>query len=151
MNIDITARHTAEVIVHGRRLSAAVHADGDDAFIAIDRCADKLRHQLDHHLGRQRDKRRRGPGLSALEVEVAAMASAQAADLPPEPEGAEPAFEVVRSGAAELKAMTLDEACAEIDYKNREFLVFRDSATLNVAVLYRRNDGKLGLIETGAA
>lgn len=160
LNLECT-RHSAEVVVHGRNLAAAVHADGEDHFIAVDRCADKLRHQLEHHLGRRRDKRRRNPGLAAVEAEVAAAAMAAEIDARAEaPEGPEPATaaaatapvpEILRTVPTNLAPRTLEDARKELESSRLEFLVFRDSTTNQVCVIYRRGGGQLGLIETGAA
>ena len=156
-------RHSAEVVVHGRNLSAAVHADGDDHFLAIDRCADKLRHQLEHHLGRRRDKRRRNPGLAAAEAEVAARLAVTAAeeedaaaparangDGESEPDG--PGLPPIQKmTAAALKRLSLEAARVELAASGAHFVVYKDTASQHVSVLYRMRDGQRGLIETGAA
>jgi putative sigma-54 modulation protein len=46
------------------------------------------------------------------------------------------------------KPMSIEEATMQMDVIDRDFLVFTDSATGNINVLYRRSDGDLGLIET---
>ena len=44
-------------------------------------------------------------------------------------------------------AMDLDEAVMQMDLANDHFLVFTNSRTDKVNVLYRRRDGHYGLIE----
>jgi putative sigma-54 modulation protein len=46
--------------------------------------------------------------------------------------------------------MTLDEAALEMEGRREGVLVFRDSVTERVSVLFRRKDGNLGLIEPEA-
>jgi putative sigma-54 modulation protein len=161
LNLERT-RHSAEVVVHGRNLAAAVHADGEDHFVAVDRCADKLRHQLEHHLGKRRDKRRRNPGLAAMEAEVAAAALAASLDAPtpsatePSDTAAAPApaasiDDIVRTRLTNLAPRTVEDVRVELESSGREFLVFRDAQSEQVSVLYRRGNGQFGLIETGAA
>ena len=161
-------RSIAEIVVRGRNLAAVVMADGDDHFVALDRCADKLRHQIDHHVGRHKDRRRRAASLRANEVELAAIASldeqdvragkparSKAVPLPVHlmPEAAAPAAapDVVRTQAANLPALSLEAAFSSLDDSDLEFLVYRDPVSSRVSVLYRRVAGQVGLIETGAA
>ena len=46
--------------------------------------------------------------------------------------------------------MTVEEAVHEVEGSDEGFLVFRDSATERMNVLFRRKDGNLGLIEPEA-
>ena len=169
-------RSIAEIVVRGRHLSAVVVADGDDPFLAMDRCAEKLRHQLDHHVGRHKDRRRRAASVKVAAAELAALAAAGAVGLSSVPESvfAEPATpvmsaeeeahqaaherehddaapDVVRTHVESLPLLSLDAACASLHDSRLEFLVFRESGTSRVNVLYRRADGQVGLVETGAA
>src|SRR4051812_19569317 len=149
------ARSTVECVVHGRNLSAAVHADGEDFFAAADRCGDKLRHQLDHHLGRRRDKRRRAPGLAQVEAELAAAELAAATEedteeavlAPPAPRDG-----ILRIGIESLDRLSLVEARERLeDDDARPFLVFRDATSQALCVLWRTDGDRLALTEIGAA
>ena len=183
-------RSIAEIVVRGRHLSAVVVADGDDPFLALDRCAEKLRHQLDHHVGRHKDRRRRAASVKAAAAELAALAAAGAVGLSSVPASAfaesasafaepatafaEPATpvmsaedearqaaherehddaapDVVRTHVESLPMLSLEAACSSLHDSRLEFLVFREIGTSRVSVLYRRADGQVGLVETGAA
>lgn len=65
--------------------------------------------------------------------------------LPPEPE--EPERRVLRSPHFSLKPMSVDEAVLQLDLKNREVFVFRKEGSEKWAVLFRRKDGHIGLVE----
>ncbi len=54
---------------------------------------------------------------------------------------------VVRTSRLAVKPMSVEEAALTIEDSEQEFLVFRDSSTEKVSVLYKRRDGNLGLIE----
>ena len=54
---------------------------------------------------------------------------------------------VVKTNRLAVKPMSIEEAALFIGDSEQEFLVFRDSSTENVAVIYKRRDGNLGLIE----
>ncbi len=43
--------------------------------------------------------------------------------------------------------MSAEEAALRIENSEQEFLVFRDSSTEKLSVLYRRRDGNFGLVE----
>jgi len=49
-----------------------------------------------------------------------------------------------------LKPMSLDDAIMEIDTSKNRFIVYRDSSTENVSIIYVRDDGKYTLIETSS-
>jgi putative sigma-54 modulation protein len=54
---------------------------------------------------------------------------------------------VIYTGEVDLKPMSVDEAVTQMDLFDQEFLVFRNSETERVNVLYRRKDGNYGLID----
>lgn len=137
-------RHSAEFIVHGRDLAATVSATDTDVWVAVDMAAEKLRHQLEHVLGKKREKRRRSDGIGKAEAELAARAA-----LVPAIEE-ESQVRIVRTRPRKVKPMALDDARLELEERNAEFLVFRDAKSERVQVLYRRRDGDLGLVDTGA-
>jgi putative sigma-54 modulation protein len=43
--------------------------------------------------------------------------------------------------------MSVDEAVMQMDLLHKDFLVFTDSVTDSINVVYRRKDGNYGLIE----
>jgi putative sigma-54 modulation protein len=49
-----------------------------------------------------------------------------------------------------LKPMSLEDAIMEIDISRNRFVVYRDSSTENVSIIYVRDDGKYALIETSS-
>ena len=55
---------------------------------------------------------------------------------------------VVRSKTFELTPMTVEDAIEELELLGHSFYVFSNKATKNVNVVYKRNDGDYGLIET---
>jgi hypothetical protein len=46
--------------------------------------------------------------------------------------------------------MSLDEAVMEIEGTNAHFIIYRDSSSENVSLVYRRDDGNYALIETNS-
>ena len=68
---------------------------------------------------------------------------------PPEtgPDG-EPLPRVIRSDSFTAKAMTVEEAVMQLNLMNNSFLVFTNADNQAINVIYRRNDGNYGLIDT---
>jgi len=127
-------RQVAEVSAHSRQLELAAIETSGSARLSVARAIDKLLRQAK----RQQAKRRLRKGASSPRL---------SAPPPAEPgsEGREP--RVIRARRAAVKPMTLDEAALELDGRGEGVFVFRDSASERVNVLFRRRDGKLGLIE----
>ena len=57
---------------------------------------------------------------------------------------------IVRSRAEAVKPMTVEDAALRVGTGAETFLVFRNSTTDAINILYRRRDGHLGLIEPEA-
>ncbi len=64
---------------------------------------------------------------------------------------ASPASKVVSSSTFQAKPMSLDEAVLQMDLLNSRFYVFQDARSRALNVVYRRDDGKLGVIEARPA
>jgi len=54
---------------------------------------------------------------------------------------------IIKSSEFQAKPMSVDEAVMQMDLLNNDFLVFVNSSTRDVNVVYRRQDGNFGLIE----
>jgi putative sigma-54 modulation protein len=149
--------HTAEVTVWAKGINFRASQSHPDMYAAIDLIIDKLQKQItkykDKMKGRSNHKsrNRRGEGNfkhhvfrfedlpQPEEVEVA----------PPEPEIIEDDndVQIIRSNQFESKPMYIDEAAEQLQYLQQEFVVFNNAETGQVNVVYRRNDGNIGLIE----
>ncbi len=58
-----------------------------------------------------------------------------------------PIDKVVKTKTFELEPLTIDDAEAQMEAVGHNFYIFLNAETGKVNVLYRRNDGNLGLIE----
>ena len=67
-------------------------------------------------------------------------------DVLDEPKDA-PSARVVTTSKFQARPMTLDEAILQMDLLNSHFYVFQDEESRAINVVYRRDDGKLGVIE----
>ena len=57
-------------------------------------------------------------------------------------------FEVIRSKEFYLQAISVDEAILQMNLIGHQFFIFENVDTSLISVVYKRNDGKYGLIET---
>jgi putative sigma-54 modulation protein len=58
-----------------------------------------------------------------------------------------PSHRVAKSTVFQAKEMTVDEAILQLDLLGSQFFVFQNATDRAINVLYRRDDGSLGLIE----
>ena len=56
---------------------------------------------------------------------------------------------IVRTKHVSLKPMDAQEAVLQMDMLGHNFFVFEDAETNGTSIVYKRNDGRYGLIETG--
>ena len=71
--------------------------------------------------------------------------------LPPLPEVSEEeetGLEIVRTKRIDLKPMDSEEAVLQMNMLGHNFFIYQDAETNETNIVYRRKDGKYGLIET---
>ena len=91
---------------------------------------------------------------SARLIDTAMMISYQsgvafaAAPFAPAIPDEEDEFPVVKKKKFNVRPMDVQEAIMQMNLLNHDFFVFRDADTETVSVVYRRSDGKYGLIES---
>lgn len=56
--------------------------------------------------------------------------------------------EIVRTKQLDLKPMHAEEAVLQIDMLGHDFFIFEDAETESTNIVYKRHDGKYGLLET---
>jgi len=113
----------------------------DDMYAAIDLVVDKLERQIRKHKTKINRKFRQDRGLKAVFTEDAGTAVQVMDD--------EDELEVVRTKRHTLKPMDVEEAILQMNMVGHSFYVFANAESKEVNVVYRRNDGRYGLIEQG--
>jgi ribosome hibernation promoting factor len=140
-----------EVTVHLKGHFVKAHADSADPIAALDLVIDKVEHQLsrlkEKKVDRHHPRRRRSAPPPALEDwdEVPATIGTTDADTE---ETANGHAQIVRTKQFTAKPMALEEAALQMDLLGHDFYLFTNAESGRAAVLYRRRDGHLGLIET---
>lgn len=128
-------RHIAEVNINGDRLNIIGKEETDDMYSAIDLVLDKLETQIKKNKQKIRDHRTGGKGREKI--------GSMIDSVPRE----EDSTEQIRVKNIDYKPMDIDEAVMQMGLVEDNFLVFTNSRTDKVNVLYRMNDGNFGLIQ----
>jgi putative sigma-54 modulation protein len=121
---------------HGHHVRCKVAAP--DAFVALDRAVDKLEHQL-RKLKSKLVRRYHGGDKAAVNGREDATASALDED--------EMSTRIVKSKQFVITPMTTVEAASQLEILGHNFYFFTNIDTGRAAVVYRRDDGAVGLID----
>jgi putative sigma-54 modulation protein len=128
-------RHIAEINISGDKLKINGKEETNDMYSAIDMVLDKLETQIKKTKQKSRAYR--------------SVAKSRSREIPAEDDGfseEERETRIVIKNI-EYKPMDIEEAIMQMELVNDNFIVFADSRTEQVNVLYRRKDGHLGLIQ----
>jgi putative sigma-54 modulation protein len=145
-NPRVADNQVCEVIVHLKRNFVKAHATASDATAALDLVIDKVEHQV----SRIKEKRvtrshagRRSRAPAAVAPDVAADAESDGDD-----DEDRLADRIVKTKRFTMKPMGPQEAALQMELLGHDFFLFTNSENGHAAVIYRRRDGNLGLIET---
>jgi putative sigma-54 modulation protein len=147
-NRSISANQHAELTVWTRGPVLRAHEYAEDMYAAIDLAVDKLDRQVRRYRERRRHWR---PHHQARDIEALLPlsdddeATSIALDNGAEPELPIPT--IVKTKRFNMKPMHPDEAALQLELVGHEFYVFLNAESDAVAVIYRRRDGNLGVIE----
>jgi putative sigma-54 modulation protein len=130
-------RNVAEVNLMAKGININGKEEAKDMQLAFDSVVDKIETQLKKHKEKTRNRKD-----SAAKRATAAVAS------PAEEFEDEMTSKIVETRKMAMVPMSLDEAVMKLESNNSLFVVFRDSMSERINVLYRKEDGNFGLIET---
>jgi putative sigma-54 modulation protein len=131
-------RNVAEINLAANGLNINAKEEEKDMHLAIDNAVVKIERQLKKHKEKIREHKN-----SSMREDGAAGGGTAAEDLEDSS-----GIEVVSVRSLVLKPMSMDDAVMELETAKNRFVVYRDSTTENINVLYRQEDGKFALIET---
>ena len=110
----------------------------NDMYAAIDLVTDKLERQIRKHKTKVNRKLRDREKEAKLAAPVPSGAAAAEDDEE---------FEIVRTKHFSLKPMDSEEAILQMNLLGHNFFIFTNAETNRTNIVYRRKDGKYGLIE----
>jgi putative sigma-54 modulation protein len=133
-------------------LSIAGHETTENMYSSIDLCIAKIERQVRKYKGKLEGMRARPHHVEALPwshsiVDEAFQgmgdkANGTSAEHPPQPE-----YSVVKTEKFHAQPLSIESAIVQLNLLHEPFLVFRHDQG-HVAVVYKREDGSYGLIET---
>lgn len=142
LTVEKHQRHIAELNIktrhdfyHGEEIST-------DMYTSIAVVLDKVERQILKDKGRvtARKRRNNNQGGGVVTTTVVEIEEALGQKLP----------RIIRSNEVAAKPMSIDDAAIEIGDSTREFLVFRNSQSERLNIVYKRKDGNIGWIEPEA-
>jgi len=138
---DKTAK--AEVTIPLSFLVLRAEETTPDLYASIDFVVDKLERQVRKYKTKiNRKSREKGfDGIKQADLADAVVV---------EDKHEEPELEIVRSKRINLKPMDSEEAVLQMNMLGHDFFIYTDAETMEISIVYRRKDGRYGLIETSA-
>ena len=134
-------RHRAEVVIHAKSNTLSGADETGDMYSSIGLAMDKIEKQ-----GRRRKDKLIGRKRRGANKETPAS---QAASVPGREASAEENPRSITKTDYEIKPMSVEEAALQMEITSEHFIVFRNSSTETINVLFRKKDGDLGLIDPG--
>ena len=136
-NPRISAKEVCEATLRGHGRIIRAKAASTDALGSLDRVVDKLEHQIEKLKSRL---------ISRSHPRRHQLDSTPPDDGDTEPvEGGPP--RIVKTKQFDIKPMTPEEAALQMDVLGHDFYFFTNAESGVAAVVYRRNDGDVGLID----
>jgi len=138
-NPRIADKEVCEVTLEGHGHHVRCKVSAPDGFAAVDRAVEKLEHQL--HKLKSKLLRRNHVGARRSAVQGVAPG--------PDDDGDDGggSVRIVKTKQFAMKPMTPEEAALQMDLVGHDFFFFTNSDTDHAAVVYRRDDGDVGLID----
>ncbi len=140
IDISLTLEHSrhlykAELLVHNRNARFNAIESTPDLFKSINAVIDKIQKQVKRHKEKLIGRKRKAPERRRTRI----------AEATPEMT-AEP--RIIRARKQDVKPMSQEEAVLQLQFRKEPFLVFRDTQSDRIILLFRRKDGNYGLIDS---
>ena len=142
-----------EITVHLKKHFVKAHACAPEPEAALDLAVDKIGHQVarikEKRVSRSHPRKRNGANGNGSATNGAFADAEGEGDADGELEDDDDSdARIVRTKQFTAKPMDPGEAALQLQLLGHDFYLFTNSETGRAAVLYRRHDGDLGLIET---
>ena len=136
-------RNICEVLITGKEHDVKTVQESDESMQdAVNSAIDHLKRQAQKNRKKIRDHHRKdGNGRDVTQWAVQVLEPGQMRD---DTDARAP--RIVKTNNIQIRPMSIEEAALRLDDSKNEFIVFRDIDTEKVSVIYKRQDGNLGLI-----
>jgi len=130
-------RQIIDVIIDADAMHIAAHERSDDMYSTIDMITDKLEAQMRKMREKMKDRRK----VAASPVTMGVVSFTEEGKV----------HSIEESDKYNPKPMDVEEAAEQLQALDYEFLVFLNSETERVNVIYKRKNGDYGLIDPGVS
>jgi len=160
-SVERNHNHTAELsITLPTGLAVQARETTDDMYSSIDLAVARIERQVRKWKDKIRDHKPHGDAgfdvrervlpAESLEPPPTAMGGVGRKPTPVPSAPPAPEIKVIREQTFTVRAMRVEDAVMQLNLLENSFLVFTNIDTKGISVVYRRQDGNYGLIETGA-
>ena len=129
-------RQKVEVTIPLKTVILRAEETRDDLYAAIDVVVDKLERQIRKNKTKLQSKKMKEIFSKDFMFESIEKVEEENAD------------KIVKRKKVEVKPMSEEEAILQMELLEHQFYIFKDAETNNVAVVYKRNEGNYGIIES---
>lgn len=130
-----------EVTIPMKNLTLRAEERHSDMYAAVDLIVSKLERQIRKYKTRVNRKSRDHEGVGTY---FATIDTSDASGV----QSDEEEYTIVRTKQFELKPMDQEEAVLQMNMLGHNFFIFTDAESDGTHIVYKRRDGKYGLIET---
>lgn len=137
LSVEKKIRHKAVVTISAKGITIKASEETNDMYAAVDAMVDKIERQLKRYKEKLKKHKPANGKERQVQKTVFAAESIDTGSVEPT---------IIRSNSFPVKPMAVEEAVMQMDLLHKDFLVFTDSTTEEINVVYRRKDGNYGLI-----
>ncbi len=134
-------RHIAEITLTCDKLNIHAKEKSENMYSSIDALMDKVKAQINKH----KEKVKRHMSGDKTSLNDTQEFNPVNTDIPPDFQ-IDPMSEIVVE-PVDSKPMDIEDAVIELNSGKKSFFVFNNARTQQLNVLYKHNNGKLGLIQ----
>jgi ribosomal subunit interface protein len=128
--------HKIEVTIPTKQGLIRAEEVSEDMYVSIDKVEDIIERQIKKFKNKLVDRKRSGVSFSELFI------NEEDSDVEEEDE-----IKIVKTKRFSIKPMDPEEACLQMELLAHDFYVFRNAISDEICVVYKRKDGKYGIIE----
>ncbi len=132
-------RNIAEISLHGRHVSFSGKEETQDMYSSIGLVLDKIEKQAKRHKEKLVDRKRakRSSSIEPVSANPSPKKLKKEKSIP----------RIVKTDSSAVKPMSVEEAVFQMGNSKTDFLVFKNSHSQKINVIYRKKNGDFGLIE----
>lgn len=129
-------RQKVEVTIPLKTVILRAEETREDLYAAIDVVADKLERQIRKNKTKLQSKKMKDTFSKDFMLDAIENVEEENVD------------KIVKRKKIEVKPMSEEEAILQMELLEHQFYIFKDSETNNISVVYKRNEGNYGIIES---